>query len=87
MATSALSSQEAGTPEGFLEEGDILIQLRGSHNRHLWPDPIGAGYKKVSAGHLASSWLQQLCPKGNTHKGRPYDSLWQMTNNTSTVSC
>lgn len=36
MATSALISQEAGTPEGFLEERDILIQLRS-----LITDTIG----------------------------------------------
>lgn len=28
MTTSAPSSEKVGTPEGFLEEGDILIQLR-----------------------------------------------------------
>ena len=29
MATGALSSEQVGTTEGFLEEGVILIRLRG----------------------------------------------------------
>lgn len=36
MATSALSSEQVGTAEGFLEEGAILTRLRG-----LLTDSVG----------------------------------------------
>ena len=80
MATSPLSSEQGKTPEVFLEEGDISIQLRGL-TPALWSITRVTGSAQplweVSAGHLASSWLQQLCPlesevpKGNTERGRP----------------
>lgn len=83
MITSAPSSEKVGIPEGFLEEGDILIQhsedlvtdnfgrileeLGVRQHQPYWRNTTGVTrlaqwLQKLSAGHLASSWLQQLCP-------------------------
>lgn len=86
MITSAPSSEMVGTPEGFLEEGDILIQhsedlvtdnfgwileeLGARQHQPYWRNTTGdtrlaRWLQKLSAGRLASSWLQQLCPLGS----------------------
>lgn len=51
MATRALSSEQVGTAEGFLEEGVIPIQLRG-----LLTDGVGLILQDLGAQQHQLSW-------------------------------